>query len=253
MDAGATIAGVVSTNRPICEVGPPLPEEQLVLVGESDLSPRELPASPRTPEYDRIGESVAALIPPGARLQIGPGLLGAAVVGAIREPIRIETGMLIDEVVDLDERGLLIGDPTATYLAGGERLYNWADGRSILHRLEYTHDITRLSSGDPFVAVNTAIEIDEQGQVNVEGFPGSTVGGVGGHPDYAVAAARSVGGLSVMALPSQHRGKPTLVERLSAPTSTPAHDVDVVVTELGTADLRGLDRGERRAAVRAIF
>jgi acyl-CoA hydrolase len=119
--------------------------------------------------------------------------------------------------------------------------------------MEYTHDLTRLSTGTPFVAVNTAIEIDEQGQVNVEGTPGAAVGGIGGHSDYAVAAARSAGGLSIVALPSNHRGRPTLVERLSAPVSTVAHDVDVVVTEHGAADLRGLDRSERAAALHRLW
>jgi len=119
--------------------------------------------------------------------------------------------------------------------------------------MEYTHDLTRLSMSEPFVAVNTAIEIDEQGQVNVEGMPGAAVGGIGGHSDYAVAAARSAAGLSIVALPSTHRGRPTLVERLSAPVSTVGHDVDVVVTERGAADLRGLDRSERGAALRRLW
>jgi acyl-CoA hydrolase len=53
----------------------------------------------------------------------------------------------------------------------------------------------------------------------------------------------------VIALASAHKDRPTLVERLSRPVTTASHDVDVVVTERGTADLRGLDRAERRAAL----
>ncbi|HSK61295.1 MAG TPA: acetyl-CoA hydrolase/transferase C-terminal domain-containing protein, partial [Actinomycetospora sp.] len=67
------------------------------------------------------------------------------------------------------------------------------------------------------------------------------------------AAARSVRGLSVIALASGHRGRSTRVERLSRPVTTASHDVDVVVTEHGPADLRGLDRGERRHALDRIF
>jgi acyl-CoA hydrolase len=43
------------------------------------------------------------------------------------------------------------------------------------------------------------------------------------------------------------------VERLGAPASTSRSDVDVVVTELGVADLRGLDDRERKAALQAIW
>ena len=132
----------------------------------------------------------------------------------------------------------------AAYLAGGPRLYEWADGRASLHPVEFTHNIGRLSAG-AFFAVNTAVEVDIDGQVNVEGTATSLVGGIGGHPDYALAAARSAGGLSIVAVTSEHNGLPTLVSRLSRPASTPSQDVDVVVTEDGVADLRGLSRPER--------
>lgn len=200
-----------------------------------------------------IAAQVARLIPDGARLQVGPGPLGAAVLDAIDRPVRIDSGLLPDGIVGLAARGLLIGEPIGASLAGGPALSAWADGRPVLRRLEYTHDITRLSNGDPFVAVNMALEIDEQAQVNVEGLIDSALGGIGGHPDYAVAAARSVGGLSIVAVPTQHRGVSTFVERLSSSVSTLGHDVDVLVTERGSADLRGLDRIERGAAVRALW
>ena len=101
--------------------------------------------------------------------------------------------------------------------------------------------------------MNTAVEIDLDGQVNVEGTAASVLGGIGGHPDYAAAAARSAGGLSIVAVTSVHQGRPTLVSRLSRPVSTPAHDVDVVVTERGLADLRGLSRPERRRALERLW
>jgi acyl-CoA hydrolase len=117
------------------------------------------------------------------------------------------------------------------------------------------HDIGRLSHPDlpPLIALNTALEIDLDGQVNVEGLGGRATGMIGGHPDFAAAGARSRDGLSVVALAARHRGGPTLVERLSAPVTTPSHDVDVVVTDGGVADLRGLDRAGRRAALRDLW
>ncbi len=97
--------------------------------------------------------------------------------------------------------------------------------------------------------MNTAVEIDLDGAVNVEGTATAVLGGIGGHADYAAAAARSVGGLSVITVTTRHNGKPTLVSQLSRPVSTPSQDVDIVVTERGQADLRGLSRPERHKAL----
>lgn len=104
------------------------------------------------------------------------------------------------------------------------------------------------------MAINTALEMDLDGQVNVETAKGSAIGGIGGHPDFAFAGAALPGSLSVVAVTTKSRsGHPTLVERLEGPASTPGHDVDIVVTETSTADLRGLDRRERRAAIAALW
>ncbi|MGD9527960.1 acetyl-CoA hydrolase/transferase C-terminal domain-containing protein [Pseudonocardia sp.] len=251
--AGAVVAGAVTAGRTCCDAGPPLPSERVVVVAETAEEPATPPYTAPSGVHREIAGRVAALVPEGARLQVGPGALGAAVLDALRVPVQMDAGLLPDGVADLDRRGLLRGTPVATYLAGGPALREWADGRPLLHGVEHTHDIGRLSAQSGFVAVNTALEVDEQGQVNVEGLPGAAVGGIGGHADYAAAASRCPDGLSVVAVPATHRGRPTLVERLSAPVSTPAHDVDVLVTEHGAADLRGLDRGERAAAVRALW
>ena len=251
--AGARIAGVLAPRYPQCDSGPPLPEDRLVIVAHSEERPAALSFTAPQAEHRVIAGHVAALVPEGARVQVGPGALGVAILDGLRSPVRIDSGLLPDGVVDLDRRGLLVGEPAGAYLAGGDRLLDWADGRPVLHPVEYTHDPGRLSAGVPLIAVNTALEIDEQGQVNVEGLPGAAVGGIGGHPDYAAGASRSPGGLSIVALPAARQGRPTLVAELSGPVSTPGHDVDIVVTETGAADLRGLDRAERAAALRDLW
>lgn len=250
--AGARVAAVVSRAAPVCAAGPVLPDRQLTVVAETDDPPADMPDDPPAPAIERMVERLIGFIPAGARLQVGPGALGATVLRKLEVPVRIDSGLLPDSVVDLDERGLLIGTPVATYLAGGPRLRAWASGREVLHPVEFTHDPGRLSAS-PLFAVNTAVEIDTHGQVNVEGTERAVVGGIGGHPDYAAAAARSVGGLSIIAVATRHRGRSTLVGTLSRPVSTPAHDVDLVVTDHGVADLRGLDRAERTEALRAAW
>ncbi|WP_460605924.1 acetyl-CoA hydrolase/transferase C-terminal domain-containing protein [Jatrophihabitans fulvus] len=254
VDAGAFVAAVVSHGHPHADAGEPLPADRVTVVAETDAPPLPLMSTPPSAGHHELAAQVARLVPEGARLQIGPGPLGSALLDALTVPVSIDTGQLPDGVIGLERRGLLLGEPVATYLAGGDELLAWADGRPILHRIEYAQDVTRLATGaQPFVAVNLAVEIDDQAQVNAERTADATIGGIGSHPDYALAGTRSPGGLSIVALPSQMRGRSTLVEQLSAPVSTPGHDVDVVVTERGAADLRGLDRSERRAAVRGLW
>jgi acyl-CoA hydrolase len=253
VQAGATVAGVLSPAYPRCDAGLALPADQVVIVGETADRPAVLAFSEPLAAHRAIAGHVAGLIPEGARLQVGPGALGVAILDAVRCRVQIDSGLLPEGLVDLDKRGLLIGEPVGTYLAGGPRLLGWADGRPLLHPAEYTHDPGRLSAGGPFVAVNTALEVDEQAQVNVEALPGAAIGGLGGHPDYAAAASRLPDGLSIVALPAIRQGTPGLVPALSGPVSTPGHDVDVLVTEHGAADLRGLDRTERATAVRSLW
>lgn len=262
IEAGVPIAAVVDEALPRAAAGAPLPDDHTHVIGRTRLGPNEVPgAGEPSAEHRAIGRHVAGLLPDGARLQWAPGQLGQAVVAAVLDrgrPVHVDSGLLGDGVVDLDEAGLLASDAVATYLVGSRRLYEWADargraGRPVLHGVEHTHDPARLAAEPPLVAVNTAVEVDLEGQVNVEGTARAVVGGIGGHPDYAAAATRSRRGLSVVALASTHRGAPTLVERLSRPVTTASHDVDVVVTEHGVADLRGRDRPERRAALRAVW
>lgn len=253
IEAGVPVAAIVSHGSPRCDTGGVIPAERVTVLGETDEGPLELADIEPTQVHEALAKHIAELVPDGARLQMGPGQLGTAVVRAIPRPVAIDSGLLSESVVDLEERGLLVGSPTAAYLAGGRRLFEWADGRPILHPVEYTHDLGRLAADPPLIAVNTALEIDVHGQVNVEGNAEVLIGGIGGHPDFAAGGSRSIRGLSVVGLPSTHRGLSTLVERLSRPVSTAAYDVDVIVTENGAADLRGLDQGERSSRLRDLW
>jgi hypothetical protein len=253
VDAGVPVLAIVDGATPTASAVPALDPALVTVAGRSIDGPVRLP--PKAPEalHDALADSVLRHVPDNARLQYGPGQLGTALLTRTAVPLQIDTGLLTDAVVDLDRRGLLAGTPSASYLMGGDELYDWADGRHILRGIEYTHDVARLAHGDPFVAVNTAIEIDPFGQVNVEGIGDKVVGGIGGHPDYCAAGAMSRSGLSIIAVPSKTNGRSPLVERLSRPASTPAYDIDLIVTESGHADLRGVDWSRRRQLITELF
>jgi acetyl-CoA hydrolase len=113
-----------------------------------------------------------------------------------------------------------------------------------------TLDLARYVRPDALVAVNSAIEVDLTGQANIEVAAGRYVGGTGG-------AARSAGGVPVIALPST-TGPSTavtasrIVVRLNGPVGLARADAGVIVTEYGVADLRGLSLARRRKLMIAI-
>jgi hypothetical protein len=253
VDSGAAVAGIERLAAPALDMGPAIDPDRVTILGASDVPAAAISWTVPGDVQREIGGRVAKLVPEGARVQFGPGGVGAAVIDAIEVPVHIDTGIVSDSVVDLDRRGLLLGRPLAPYVAGSAEVYRWSEGRVDAGPLEHTHDPGRLGNGLPLVAVNTALEVDLDGQVNVESVGGSAVAGIGGQPDFAAAASRSIHGLSIIALPTSQGRHCTLVERLAAPTSTPSHDVDIIVTEQGTADLRGLDRIERRRAIATLW
>ena len=249
--AGVCLAEL-NTALPEAARGGLLDGVDVTVIAESHRPPMTVPARQPDDTTTRIGVEVARLLPPDAVIQFGPGPIADVVLSAVSAPVGIDSGILTDAVVDLDARGMLAGDPLGTYLAGSDKLYAWADGRPVLDGVDVTHDPTRLSSRN-LVAINTALHIDLLGQVALEGTSRIPATGIGGHTDYAYAASRSVSGLSVIALPSRRGGEPTLVERLELPVATPRSVVDVVVTEHGSADLRGRTDAERATAISALF
>jgi acetyl-CoA hydrolase len=85
------------------------------------------------------------------------------------------------------------------------------------------------------------------GQVNSEVAGGRYLGGIGGAVDFIRPALRASGGRSVVALPATASGGVSRVVATVERVTVARSDVDVVVTEHGTAELRGLTEGERAA------
>ncbi len=232
--------------------GAPLVEGKVIEVLERTDPPDPPPRNRPGPEHRVIGELVARLVPHGATIQWGPGVVGASVVAALTSPVGVRSGLVTDQLCDLARRGLLIGIAEAAYLWGGSGLRAMVeDGSLVLRGVETIHDITAISRTTCFVAINTALQVGLDGAANVESVGGRVVAGPGGHPDFSAGASRSPGGLSVVALPATAGGASTIVGRPDV-VSTPRSDVDVVVTEHGAADLRGLDDAERADRLIAV-
>ena len=233
--------------------GPPIPGRIVATVARAPdaVAPRQ--SRPGEDVDLAVGRNVVALFPDEPTLQLGPGGIADAIVASVDRPVRIWSGLLTDAAARLDERNLLVGTVTTAYTWGGEPIARLARaGRLALQPVEVTHDVVAVSEIPRFVACNTAVQVGLDGSVNVERVDGRAIAGIGGHADFSAAASRCVDGLSVIALRStDRRGRSTIVQRVDV-VSTPRCDVDVVVTEHGVADLRGLDDDARAARLVAI-
>ena len=118
IDGGARTLGVIDTTAPAASAESALDPSAVELLGTVGSGPLRLRERAPEPIHDALADAVLRLIPEGARLQYGPGQLGTALLRRARVPLRIDTGLLTDAVVDLDKRGMLAETPSATYLLG---------------------------------------------------------------------------------------------------------------------------------------
>lgn len=226
--------------------------------------PAEIVKSVPGDAEERVAGHVAGLIEDGATLQLGLGALPEAIVARLadRRDLGVHSGQIGDAVADLMEAGVITGarktvgrgrTVTGT-LMGTSRLFRYADGNPAieLRDTRHTHDPEVLAAQERLVAINSAIEVDLSGQINAEVARGSYVGAVGGAIDFLRGAARSRGGLPIVALTSTAKSASRIVANLRGPVSTSRADAGIIVTEYGVADLRGLSLEERRARMLAI-
>lgn len=230
----------------------------------SSREPAQLAPAVPTAESDRIGELIAERIEDGATLQMGIGAVPEAVLSHLRghRDLGVHSGTVGDGIVELVERGVITGarktlDPgisVAGFLMGTRTLFDHVHRNPAfaLRETAYTHAPQVLARQQRLVAINSAIEVDLTGQVNAEVAGGTYVGAVGGGADFLRGAARSPGGLPIIALPSTTRGVSRIVPALSGPVSTSRADVGLVVSEFGVADLRGCTLAERCRRLIAI-
>lgn len=234
------------------------------VVVHTSRPPAEIAPRAADPVTREIAANVAALIDDGATLQFGIGALPEAVLAELsdRTHLGVHSGLLNDTAADLMQAGVITnarktvdpGRSVAGVLMGTRRLFRYAhDNPAIeLRDTAYTHDPGVLAAHHRFVAINSALEVDLSGQVNAEQVGGRYVGAVGGAVDFLRGAARSPGGLPIVALPSTAGGRSRIVPRLDGPVSIARSDVGLVVTEFGVADLRGQLPAVRRERLLAI-
>ncbi|MEJ2188779.1 MAG: acetyl-CoA hydrolase/transferase C-terminal domain-containing protein [Acidobacteriota bacterium] len=208
-----------------------------------------------------IGENIASLIDDGATIQMGIGEIPDAVLLFLQEKkhLGVHTEMFSDGLVDLFEAGVVTnerktlhrGKIVASFVIGTRRAFDFVDNNPFMefHPNEYVNDPMVVARNDNMVAINSALAVDLTGQVCADSIGTRIYSGFGGQLDFIRGAARSKGGVPIIALPST--AKEGAISRLvdtlipGSGVVTTRADVHYVVTEYGVANLYGRSLRER--------
>ncbi len=278
---GTTVDCTLTTVRlartVIAEVNPQMPRthgetaihiSHLTAVVESDRPLLELHTEPFNEMHMRVARNVASLIPDGATLQTGIGGISEAVLHCLddKRNLGIHTEMCPDGVVDLMESGVMNGEgksihrgkAVVAFVLGTKRLFDFIHDNPCFEfrPIKYTNDPFVVAQNERMVAINGALQVDLTGQVCADSLGTRPYSGFGGQIDFIRGAARSKGGIPIIALPStaMHGDVSRIVPVLEpgAGVVTSRGDVHYVVTEHGIAYLHGKTLRERAQALIAI-
>ena len=184
-------------------------------------------------------------------LESGVGVVNDAVfkalAGAGFRGLRAWTEVVQDSLLGLYEEGVMEAMSATSLMLTPrnlERLYSDPGHykRGIILRPQDVTNNWEVIRRLRVIAVNTAVEVDIYGNVNSTHVLGTRlINGIGGSGDFSRNAY-----LSIFIAPSTRKGgRISTIVPMVTHVDTPDHDVDVVVTEQGVCDLRGLSPREK--------
>ncbi len=266
----------VNPNLPRTSGLPPganrIPVDLADIVIEADHQPFTL-VDPEPTDAERAIAAVASsFVRDGATLQTGIGAVPTIVASTLAEgqggDYGIHSEMFTDGLRRLHQagkvtnrsKGVYDGMSVTTFALGSAELYRWLDGNLDVAFLpvEAVNDPGIIGRNRSMVSLNGAMAVDLYGQVAADHIAGMQVSGVGGHEDFVSGTELRLDSHSLVCLSSTVTVGGNVRSRLvaelpaGAVVSTPRHHLDVVVTEHGAAQLRGLTVRERARALAAI-
>ena len=246
--------------------------DEVDIVVEGASTPVNLADAPTTEVEDAIAGFALPFIPDGATLQTGIGGIPNSIANALAagdgSGYGIHSEMFTTGLMRLcqsgkvtnDHKGVYDGYSVTTFAAGAPELYDWLDGNEAVRFLPVdvinSHEV--ISRNREMITVNGAMAVDLSGQIVADTVTGRQFSGIGGHEDFVAGAALELTDRSLVCLPSTTSIDGQSVSRISpklsagAIVTTPRHQVDVVITEFGAAELRGLTVRDRARALAAI-
>lgn len=245
--------------------------DQIDLLVESEAAPLPLPdADPG--ETDRaIALNAASFITDGCTLQTGIGAVPSTIARILAEgeggDYGVHSEMFTTGLMHLhkagkvtNQKGHFDGVSVATFAAGTEELYEWLqENRDVAFLpVEVVNSPLHIRSNRKMVTINAAISVDIHGQVIADTIAGKQYSGIGGHEDFVTGPALELEDRSLLCLPSTVEIGGELQSRIvpafdaGAVITTPRHQVDVIVTEFGAAELQGKTIHQRGLALAEV-
>lgn len=264
VEVGTTKPAAESAKVIIAEVNRQMPRtlgdsfihvSRLHHIVEVDYPLPEAPQGGSSQEHMLVGQHIAEMIPNGATLQMGIGSIPDAVLSNLsnHKDLGVHTELFSDGIIDMVEAGVITcakksfhpGKIIAGFLFGSKRLYDFVHNNPIIemHPTDYVNDPFNIAQNENMVAINSAIQVDLTGQVCADSIGPRIFSGVGGQVDFIRGAARSKGGLPIIAFLST--AKKGAISRIvpmlneGSGVVTTRNDVHFVVTEYGVASLYG--------------
>jgi len=227
---------------------------------------------PPTPVDQAIAEYAAGFVTDGCTLQSGIGAVPSTVMALLAErdggDYGIHSEMFTTGLMRLHRegkvtnanKGVFTGMSITTFALGTQELHDWLHENEEVRFLPVDivnapHTIARNSK---VVAINSALVVDLLGQVVADRINNKQFSGIGGHEDFVAPSGLELEDRSLICLPATATVNGELVSRIAATlppgtaVTTPRHQVDVIITEYGVAELRGATVGERTRALAEI-
>lgn len=262
LNSASVILAELNHSLTAAEGCPPINKTQIDFLFESERPLRQQ----NPPEIDakakQIGTFVAELINDGDCLQTGIGAIPAAILKQLEDKsdLGFHGGLIDNAGMNLIRQGNVTGQRKPldrglhiTGMAlGNSELHDWlASTPEVAFRgANYTHELTTIRQLPNFVSVNSAVEIDLYGQVNAEYAGGKQISGTGGSVDFMRAAKASPGGRSIVAMnATARRGSVSRIVPKVEMVTALRTDVDIVVTEYGSANIKYLPNQARAEAL----
>ena len=243
-----------------------------ILVRSTD-APLALPGGDAAPsDVDKaIARHAVDFVPSGATLQTGIGSIPNQIATVLAEgdggDYGLHSEMFTDGCMRLHRAGKITNDgkgqydgvSVTTFAFGSPELYSWLDENADVAFLpvEIVNSPEAIAANANMISVNGALAIDIQGQV-ADTINGDQFSGIGGAEDFVAGAGLELSDRSLICLPSTFEKDDRLQSRIvpwfgpGAVITTPRHQVDVIVTEYGVAELEGKTVQERGEALAAI-
>jgi len=207
----------------------------------------------------QIGQQLLDLIPNRATIQIGVGSVPNAITAQLQshQDLGIHTELLTANLTQLIEKGVVTGkykkihtgEHLCTLSFGEKKLYDFlaSNKQVVSYPVDYVNNPHVIAQHDDFISINSLIEIDLYGQINVENINHRQYNAIGGHFDFLRGAYASNGGKSILAFRSTAMdGKVSrIVPYLHSMMSGSRADIQYVATEHGVINLKGLSSSQR--------